>query len=227
MFLVQRLTDSKADFQWRWRKQKGMTDRAKVFEATAMPDRDWWSALWPDPMGTLRALGIEPAMTVLDLCCGDGYFTAPLADLVGGNVYALDIDPVMLRQARAEVARHCTSVVKWICGDALDMTKLVPEAVNYVLMANTFHGVPQKAELARAVATVLRPGGRFTLVNWHPRPREQTLVLGKPRGPRTDMRMSPKAVCQVVEPAGFDLERIVELPPYHYGVIFLKQREKA
>ena len=63
------------------------------FPATAMPDKAWWSALWPNPKGIVRTLGIEAGMTVADLCCGNGYFTAPLAELVNGNVYALDIDP--------------------------------------------------------------------------------------------------------------------------------------
>ena len=51
------------------------------FPATLMPDHDWWAALWPDPEATLRAIGVRPGMTVIDLCCGDGYFTAPLAKM--------------------------------------------------------------------------------------------------------------------------------------------------
>jgi ubiquinone/menaquinone biosynthesis C-methylase UbiE len=39
------------------------------------------------------------------LCCGDGYFMAPLAELGNGEVYAIDIDPEMLAQARSEVIR--------------------------------------------------------------------------------------------------------------------------
>jgi predicted methyltransferase len=74
--------------------------------------------------------------------------------------------------------------------------------------------------MARAVAAVLKPGGRFAIVNWHSLPRERTAVLGKPRGPRTEMRMSPDDVRSAVEPAGFVLERIVDLPPYHYGAVF-------
>ncbi|MFJ6328677.1 MULTISPECIES: class I SAM-dependent methyltransferase [unclassified Rhizobium] len=84
-----------------------MTGAAKtVFPAASMPDRDWWAALWPDPGGIVQQLGIEPDMTVLDLCCGDGYFTAPLAKRVSGKVYALDFDPAMIDQARAEVVRQ-------------------------------------------------------------------------------------------------------------------------
>jgi SAM-dependent methyltransferase len=195
-------------------------DSDNFFAATAMPDRDWWQALWPDPERVLRALGIEPKMTVLDLCCGDGYFTAPLAALVQGKVFGLDIDPDMLEKARAEVARQRTSVSKWLCGDANDLTELLSERVDFVLIANTFHGVPDQTSLAKAVADILKPGGGFAIVNWHSIPREQTPVLDKPRGPRTELRMSPEQVCAVVEPAGFQLAHLVDLPPYHYGAVF-------
>jgi SAM-dependent methyltransferase len=192
------------------------------FPATAMPDRNWWQALWPDPEGVLRALGIEPGMTVVDLCCGDGIFTAPLARLVEGRVYGVDLDPAMLEEARAAVARAGAEVRRWIPGDAMDLARLIGEEVDFVLIANTFHGVPDQTGLARGAAAVLRPGGAFAVVNWYPLPREQTVVLGQPRGPKTEMRMAPKAVRAVVEPAGFDWHRRVELPPYHYGALFRK-----
>ena len=190
------------------------------FPATAMPDRDWWAALWPDPEGVVRSLGVEPGMVVVDLCCGDGYFTAPLARIVEGEVYGVDIDPAMLEQTRAEVERAGTTVLDLICADARDLPKLLPGKVDYMLIANTFHGVPEKTAMARAVAAVLNPRGQFAIVNWHPLPRERTVVLGKPRGPKTEMRMSPDDVRLVVEPAGFTLERVVELPPFHYGAVF-------
>ena len=192
----------------------------EFFPATAMPDRVWWAVLWPDPEGVVRSLGVEPGMSVVDLCCGDGHFTAPLARIVGGEVYGVDIDPAMLEQARAELERAGTTVLDLICADARDLPALLPGKVDYVLIANTFHGVPEKTAMARAVAAVLNPGGWFAIVNWHPLPREHTVVLGKPRGPKTEMRMSPDNVRSVVEPAGFVLERVVDLPPFHYGAIF-------
>lgn len=85
-----------------------------VFPATAMPDRDWWAALWPDPDGVLRALGIRPGMTVVDLCCGDGYFTAPLARIVQGRMHAVDIDPEMIEQTRAALDAAGASVLRRI-----------------------------------------------------------------------------------------------------------------
>ena len=86
------------------------------FTATGMPDRDLWSALWPDPAVVLWSLGIEARMTVVDLRCGEGYFTAPLAKLVRGRVYGVDLDPDMLERGRAKVA----------AADAMDLAGLIP-----------------------------------------------------------------------------------------------------
>jgi SAM-dependent methyltransferase len=191
------------------------------FPATAMPDADWWKALWPQPAKVLAHLGIEPSMEVVDLCCGDGLFTAPLA-LMSRHVIGIDIDPDMLTAARAEIIAAGATNYELIEGDAYAVAQLVRRPVDYVLIANTFHGVPNKQQLARAVAMILKSGGRFAIVNWHRRPREETTVLGQPRGPKTEMRMSPGDVVAMVETAGLRLADVVELPPYHYGAIFEK-----
>lgn len=194
---------------------------AAPFPATSMPDRDWWAALWPDPEGVLRQLGIGPGMSLLDLCCGDGYFTAPLARLTGGKVWALDQDPAMLQQARAEVARQGGAVRQWIAADALALAEHLEAPVDAVLLANTFHGVPDPARLAVAVRAVLRPGGCFVIVNWHKRPREETRVGGQPRGPRSELRLSPRETAALLAPVGFRSVRLVELPPFHYGLVLM------
>jgi SAM-dependent methyltransferase len=196
------------------------------FPATGMPDADWWQALWPQPGKVLADLGIQPDSEVVDLCCGDGLFTAPLARMVR-HVIAVDIDPEMLAAARAKVVASGVANCEFIEGDAYAVADLVGRLVVFVLMANTFHGVPDKPRLARAVATILKPGGRFAVVNWHRRPRYETIVLGQPRGPRTEMRMTPADVVTTVEPAGLELAGVIELPPYHYAAIFAKPASPA
>ncbi len=51
--------------------------------------------------------GIGPGMTVLDLGCGSGAFTIPIARAVGrsGKVYALDIQPAMLDLLSRKLSR--------------------------------------------------------------------------------------------------------------------------
>jgi len=192
-----------------------------VFEATAMPDRDWWQALWPEPKRILGAVGVARGMCVVDLCSGDGYFTAPMAELVvGSTVLAVELSEEMIAAARAEVERAGVDNVTFIQGDAMRLAELVPEPVDLVLIANTFHGAPDHTGLARAVRAVLRDEGTFVVINWWPRPREETTVLGKPRGPRFELRFSPEQVAAWVEPAGFRLREVKEVGPYHYGAIF-------
>jgi ubiquinone/menaquinone biosynthesis C-methylase UbiE len=128
----------------------------------------------------------------------------------------------MIELARARTAGGGAANCDFVAGDAYEVAELVGRPVDFVLIANTFHGVPEKERLARAVASILEPGGRLAIVNWHRRPREQTTVLGQPRGPATEMRMTPDDVAATVEPAGLEFVRAVELPPYHYGAVFAK-----
>jgi len=197
------------------------TSLVGFFPATRMPDPDWWQALWPQPQRVLAALGIRPDIEVVDLCCGDGLFTAPLALMVR-RVIAVDIDPGMLALARAKVAAAGATNCDFIEGDAYAVAELVSCPIDFVLIANTFHGVPDKPRLARGVARILKPGGRLAIVNWHRRPRQETTMLGQPRGPKTEMRMTPSHVATEVEPADLKLVSVIELPPYHYGAIFEK-----
>lgn len=188
------------------------------FPATAMPDAEWWNALWPRPEHVIAKLGIAREAAVVDLCCGDGLFTIPLGRATR-QLIAIDLDPAMLDLARARATAAGMANCVFKVGDAYDLVALVTHPQDFILMANTFHGVPDKPRLARAVMSVLRPGGRFAVINWHRRPREETVVLGRPRGPRTEMRMTPEEVTQAVASAGLRPVTVVALPPYHYAAI--------
>jgi ubiquinone/menaquinone biosynthesis C-methylase UbiE len=192
------------------------------FPATAMPDADWWQALWPDPAKILPEMGVEPGVVAVDLCCGDGLFTVPLAR-IAKRVYAIDIDSAMLGRARMRVAGIRARNCEFVVANAMAVDAAVPEPVDYVFLANTFHGVSDQLGLARAVAALLKPNGQFGIVNWHRRPREETVVFDQPRGPKTEMRMEADEVVAILTPASLVLNRTVELPPYHYGVVFRRK----
>lgn len=193
-----------------------------IFVETDLPAPDIWRALWPDPAAVLRAVGVGRGQFAVDLCCGDGLFTRPMCGLVGaGQVLAVDLDPVLLERTRAACA-DCGNL-RTACGDARQLSEFVQTSADHVFLANTLHGVPDPEALARAVHEVLSPGGRFSVVNWHPRPREETLVLGTPRGPETALRMAPARVERALAPAGFVLHHVVDVGPYHYGAVFVRE----
>jgi SAM-dependent methyltransferase len=196
-----------------------MANLPGFFEGTEMPNAGWWEALWPEPAKVLAAVGMTSGMTVIDLCSGDGWFTLQIAKVVR-RVVAVDIDGKLLDLARLRLAENGIANCDYVAGDAYDLATLVTDPFDFVFLANAFHGVPDRPRLARAVQATLRPGGRFAIVNWHQRPREETTILGEPRGPKTDLRLSPDQTIAAVEAPGLKLDRVVELPPYHYGVVF-------
>jgi ubiquinone/menaquinone biosynthesis C-methylase UbiE len=191
------------------------------FKGTEMPTAGWWEALWPDPARVLAQVGVTAGMDVIDLCSGDGWFTLQIARLVR-QVTSIDIDRNFLDLAGVRLAENGIANCKFVEGNAYDVDKLISQPADFVFVANAFHGVPERTRLARAVANALEPHGHFAIVNWHAQPREQTTILGEPRGPATELRMTPEATRAAVERGGFRTARVVELPPYHYSAIFEK-----
>jgi len=183
-----------------------------------MPTAGWWEALWPNPASVLSAVGLRPDMDVIDLCSGDGWFTLQIAK-IGRHVSAIDIDPNLLDVAKHRLTEGAVNNCKFIAGDAYDIAKLAGPA-DFVFMANAFHGVPDRIRLAKAVGAALRPDGQFAIVNWHKRSRDETPILGEPRGPKTELRMAPEETIKSVEAGGLKFVKVVEIPPYHYGVVF-------
>ena len=123
-----------------------------------MPSAGWWEALWPDPAGVLASIGLKPGMEVIDLCSGDGWFTLQIAK-VARHVAAIDIDPTLLEVARVRLIEAGVTNCSFIAGDAYDITRLWPEPVDLVFMANacrTQRGWRRRSKLHSSRADVLR-----------------------------------------------------------------------
>ncbi|ADQ66238.1 methylase involved in ubiquinone/menaquinone biosynthesis [Halogeometricum borinquense DSM 11551] len=190
-----------------------------MFQNTRQPDWDWWEALWPEPKAVLKTVGIDSGQSVADVGSGNGYFTLPLAELVDGEpVYAIDINDELLGElAEAAAERQCQNI-DCIHGDARNLPELLPEPVDTVLVANTFHGVEKQVEFARQARELLRPDGQFVVVNWHDMPKSETTVANEPRGPPESLRMAAEETRDVLRKVFGSVEQR-DVPPYHYAVI--------
>lgn len=101
----------------------------------------------------------------LDLGCGYGYFTLPLARLVGsqGAVTAADVQPKMLAGAerRARKAGLAHRIRLYRVGSAgLDFH----EEFDFVLAFWALHEVPDAGAMLDQIYAALKPGGRLLLV---------------------------------------------------------------
>lgn len=67
---------------------------------SGMPARDYWETLLDVPR-ILDALRIGSAIAdAVELGCGYGTFTVPIAQRIAGTLHAFDIDPEMIERTR-------------------------------------------------------------------------------------------------------------------------------
>ena len=124
-----------------------------------------------DHVALLRP-AVEPGGSWADIGAGEGAFTLALADLLGpgGRIVAVDRDAAALSRAAEAVAGRfpvveLTTVVADFAGPTIPGTT---ERFDGLVAANSLHFVPRdrQVDVVRALATLLRPGGRFVVVEY-------------------------------------------------------------
>ena len=164
------------------------------------------ATLPPEP--TLRAAGVAPGQTVVDLGCGPGYFTLPAADLVGpgGTVYGVDTQPEMVEACRRRAAEAGAQGVRVLRSDALHVP--LPDAIaDLVLIAWVLHEVPDRVAFLREARRLLKPGGGAALIEF----RKRDGLWGPPMA----IRLSEAEVAAAVEAAGLRVREQRDLDDGH------------
>jgi ubiquinone/menaquinone biosynthesis C-methylase UbiE len=103
--------------------------------------------------------------TAVDIGCGIGYFTIPLARLVGaaGKVIAVDLQEKMLTGMEKRAIKNGLR-------DRIIPHKCTPQSLglsvpaDFVLAFYMVHEVPDQAHLFGEIASILKPGGKLLVV---------------------------------------------------------------
>jgi 2-polyprenyl-3-methyl-5-hydroxy-6-metoxy-1,4-benzoquinol methylase len=125
---------------------------------------------------------IRPGFTVIDIGPGMGFFTIPMCRLVGteGRVIAADVQQKMLdgvmRRARRHGLTNRLETVQSLPGDLG-----ASEKADFVLAFWMVHEVQGRERFLRQVTALLKPEGRFLLVEprLHVRERAFDVTLGE------------------------------------------------
>lgn len=111
------------------------------------------SFVWKMAAGLLDLLEAKPGESILDVGCGTGHLTAQIA-ATGARVTGVDRSPEMIQQARAT---HPA-----ISFEVMDARHLAfPGAFDAVFSNATLHWITNPEPAVTAIASVLKPGGRF------------------------------------------------------------------
>jgi ubiquinone/menaquinone biosynthesis C-methylase UbiE len=181
---------------------------------SGMPDEAMWREFF-DAETILRSLELGPTCgDVVEFGCGYGTFTLPAARLVAGTVHALDIEADMVAMTRKKAADEGLQNVQVHKRDFVAAgTGLADSSAAYAMLFNILHiECPEK--LLTECFRILRPGGRLGILHWNYDP-------ATPRGPSMSIRPKPEQCAEWSKQAGFQMlaPGIVDLPPYHYGIV--------
>jgi ubiquinone/menaquinone biosynthesis C-methylase UbiE len=105
---------------------------------------------------------VKPGMNVIDYGCAMGYFSLPLARMVGekGKVLCMDIQQKMLTklQERAKKAK-LDHLVEILLLNEQGGLKIPEKTIDFVLLFAVAHEVDNQPELFSSLSSHLKPGG--------------------------------------------------------------------
>lgn len=164
----------------------------------------------------LSSLGVRPGMTVFDMGCGNGFYTVPLAKMVGerGKVYAVDIQPKMLEflKTRAEKA-GVAERIEPILGELWD-PKLPEGKIDLILLVDVYHEFSHPEEMLAAMRKSLAPEGKIVLVEFR---GEDPEVPIKP-----EHKMTKEQIMKELPPNGYKLVKEFNRLPWQHMMWFAK-----
>lgn len=138
--------------------------KAKHMEKLDNPMRR--KALPPDEV--INTLNINKDQHVADVGCGIGYFTIPMAKVVGegGKVYAIDINPDMLEETRKRVEKEGYTNVE-IVHSSENNFKIPDSSVDVIFTATVFHELNEPEIFLNECKRVLKTEGRLVVLDWN------------------------------------------------------------
>jgi SAM-dependent methyltransferase len=180
---------------------------------SGMPEETYWETLL-DVNLVLDRLGVDISLrNVVELGCGYGTFTLPVARRISGRLETVDIEPAMIERTRQRASEAGLPNIVCEQRDVMaDGFGGVPGSRDACLLFNILH-CEEPVRLMTEAARAVRPGGWVLAIHWRYDP-------ATPRGPALDIRPRPEEILDWAAQTGL-LELagpVLELPPWHYGL---------
>jgi ubiquinone/menaquinone biosynthesis C-methylase UbiE len=170
---------------------------------------------YQNPLKISKAMGVKNGMTLADLGCGPGFFTIPLASLVGskGLVYAVDSSSTMLKHLRANIKKsHASRMRIKIVRADVSRTRIPSNSVDIVLFARVLHDIGDKRPFLKEVGRICKPSGMVVDLDWK--------KIRMKHGPPYGICLSKPQARRIITRKGFRFAGTFDAGRYHYGLIF-------
>ena len=167
--------------------------------------------LFQDPKKILGPY-VKKGMKVLDIGCAMGFFSLPLAQMVGlnGKVTCVDVQEKMIRsvEKRAQKRGLSNTIEIRLCHqDSLGLDDL-EEEIDFALAFAVVHEIPDALKFFSEIHDALKPTGRFLVV--------------EPKG-----HVSERGFKKTVSIAGQNGFIVIESPPISRSRVVLLEKRRT
>ncbi|MFH1003735.1 MAG: class I SAM-dependent methyltransferase [Chloroflexota bacterium] len=164
---------------------------------------------WQDPEAILADIGLEAGLTFMDIGCGEGFFALPAARRVGetGTVYGVDTNGEAISRLKEKAAAEGFRNLKLVTAEA-EATVFCRGCADIVFFGIDLHDFREPGQVLANARRMLKPGGKLVDLDW----KKEEMTWGPPLA----KRFSQARAVSLIEAAGFRIEAVSEVKPYHY-----------
>ena len=164
------------------------------------------------PHQILDELNLVGDEFAIDLGCGTGTYTLPLAERVH-EVVGIDVQKDLLSRVESDARKAGLGNVRtcWADAEVKGCTALKNSMADIVLIANVLFQVENKEAFLEEARRLLSPGGKVALIDWSD-------SFGGLGPQQADVYSEDKAK-DLFATLGFTVERSIDAGDHHYGFI--------
>lgn len=167
---------------------------------------------WFNPEKILHDAGLTSGMVFVDVGSGDGFFTMIAAQIVGntGKVFVVDTDAAAIERLNRRAEEKGIANVETFVGKA-EETVLCENCADVVFYSIVLHDFQDPEQVLKNARRMLKKSGKLLDLDW----KKRNMTFGPPER----IRFSEEKASGLIKAAGFKIQRVSEVGPYHYIVV--------
>jgi len=194
----------------------------KVIDS-GMPDEKLWNSFFNINL-ILEKLNIDDNVNnLLEIGCGYGTFTIPIAKNIKGKIYAIDIEENSIKYVSKKSEKEKIDNLSTLKIDILekynDIKVLLDDkghTIDYICLFNILHHHSPN-EFLDIAHNLLVDNGKVGIIHWR-------TDIDTPRGPSLEVRPNADKIKTILDKSKFKIYKDdIYLEPYHWGMVLQKK----
>ncbi len=164
---------------------------------------------WQNPEAILNHIGLKAGQTLIDIGCGQGFFSLPAARQVGpqGLVHAIDSNPEAMALLKQRAAQEGLKNIHLTVREA-EAGPVCQGCADFIFFGIVLHDFRDPLTVLQNARQMLKTSGRLINLDW----KKEPMSLGPP----LEIRFDPGMAASLMRKAGLEIHKTEEYGPYTY-----------